>query len=204
MSAPDLPPALLRNCKVLPSRVDALQYLPKGGTIAEIGVAYGGFSLELLEQLQPTKFHAIDTFGIRPDKPLWKNTEFSESRKTHQEFFEERFESHIAAGQLVVHKGFSWDVLQSFPEEHFDYIYIDGAHSYESVVKDIEQAIRTIKREGIIQFNDYCTVFADSFQPCGVMRAVNELMLNHEYEMIYYCFQHMGYADVVVRKLPRS
>jgi hypothetical protein len=43
MIPPALPSRLVENCRVCSSREDVLQWLPKGGVIAEVGVAYGRF-----------------------------------------------------------------------------------------------------------------------------------------------------------------
>jgi predicted O-methyltransferase YrrM len=45
--------------------------------------------------------------------------------------------------------------LNNFADETFDFIYIDGAHYYENVKSDIQQAKRLIKKCGIISGDDY-------------------------------------------------
>lgn len=71
MRAQELPAELLENCKIYPNRQAVLPYLPKGGIIAEIGVAYGDFSEILIKELQPSKFFAIDAFLLVPGDEPW-------------------------------------------------------------------------------------------------------------------------------------
>jgi predicted O-methyltransferase YrrM len=40
-------------------------------------------------------------------------------------------------------------------EEFFDIIYIDGAHDYESVLSDANNSIKTLRKNGIIIFDDF-------------------------------------------------
>ena len=56
------------------SRVDLLQFLPKGGVVAEIGVAEGGFSKKILNATSPQTLHLIDPweFQDRDDRNTGK------------------------------------------------------------------------------------------------------------------------------------
>jgi hypothetical protein len=221
MRSPDLPPELLKNCKVFPDRIQVLSALPKGGVIAEVGVALGDYSRILIDVLKPEKFYAFDNFIIgaenenREDlkvriKGLRERVkgahalfleELLDSGKSHPEYYQSRFYSEIKSGVLEICKGLSWDMLKEFPDEYFDYIYVDADHKYESVMKDIEQVKQKMKKRGIIQFNDYCTFFpSEGLALSGVQRAVNEFMLEENYEMLYLCMESMGYYDVVVRR----
>jgi hypothetical protein len=68
------------------------------------------------------------------------------------------------------------------PLPKYDFVFIDGDHSYESVVADIDKAIRVLKPGGTIAFHDYRThlnEFAgDNAFDEGVTQAVNELISN--------------------------
>lgn len=59
----------------------------------------------------------------------------------------------------------------SLPESHFDLVFIDGAHDYESVRRDIEKSIASLKPGGLLVFHDY----ASGIDP-GVTRAVDEFV----------------------------
>ena len=200
MIPPQLPQHLFENSRVCASREDVLSLLPKGGVIAEVGVAYGNFSALLLEIIQPEKFIAIDSFAFTEDNEPWKQTILKDSKLSHIHYYKKRFEKEIAAGQAEVKKGLSWDGLARLPDKSLDYIYLDAGHTYEEVVKDIQQVKRVIKDTGIIQFNDYTLFDAFAFVPYGVPKAVHEFILEENYEVLYLCLHRQFFCDLVVRK----
>lgn len=195
-----LPQSLFENSKVFASREDVLHALPKGGTVAEVGVAYGNFSSLLLEIMQPEKFIAIDSFAITKENEPWKQTILRDSKLSHLDFYKTKFEKEIATGKMEVSKGLSWDCLAQLPDQSLDYIYLDAGHAYEEVVKDIQQAKKKIKTTGIIQFNDYTLFDAFAFVPYGVPKAVHEFMIEENYELLYLCLHRQFFFDLVVRK----
>ena len=60
---------------------------------------------------------------------------------------------------------------QVFPDNHFDFIYIDGDHEYESVYTDIKLYLPKLKATGIFAGHDYSRT---SKKP-GVIKAVHEI-----------------------------
>ncbi len=190
--SPVLPNTLLSNCNVVPSRDAILPYIPKGGVMTEIGVASGGFTRKILDQLKPEKLFAIDLFDY---------AESTTSSESHEELFKRKFDKEIASKQLELRKGYSWDELSKFPDAYFDYIYLDADHRYQAVVKDLEEIAKKIKPAGIIQFNDYTTFNPIALMTFGVQRAVNEFMLKHNYEMIHYALEPNNFCDVAIKKI---
>ena len=166
----------------------------------EVGVAYGIFSTLLLERLQPEKFIAIDSFAITADSEPWQQSFLKESKMTHLEYYHHKFQKQIEKGQVELHPGLSWEMLARMPDKSVDYLYLDAGHSYEEVVKDIEQVRRIMKDDGIIQFNDYTLFDCFAFIPYGVPKAVHEFMLKENYEMLFLCLHRQFFCDVVVRK----
>jgi hypothetical protein len=200
MMPEQLPAHLFENSRVCNSREHVLQMLPKGGVIAEVGVAYGNFSALLLEWLAPQKFIAIDSFAFTAGDEPWKQTILKESNLSHVNYYEKRFGREIKNGVVEIHKGLSWEMLEKLPDKSLDYLYLDAGHSYDEVKKDISQAKKKIKDTGIIQFNDYTLFDAFAFIPYGVPKAVHEFMLAENYEMLFLCLHQQFFCDVVVRK----
>lgn len=58
----------------------------------------------------------------------------------------------------------------------FDYIYIDGDHDYQPVVKDLEAAHKKLEKGGVIVCDDYGN-------PCGVKQAVDEFCEKYGYSL---------------------
>ncbi|MBS1607740.1 MAG: class I SAM-dependent methyltransferase [Bacteroidetes bacterium] len=195
-----LPQHLFENSRVCASREDVLPLLPKGGIIAEVGVAYGNFSALLLEILQPEKFIAIDSYAFTTDNEPWKQTILKESKLSHLEYYKDRFKNEIIAGKVEVHQGLSWDCLAKLPDRSLDYVYLDAGHTYDEVVKDILQLKKKIKDTAIIQFNDYTLFDAFAFVPYGVPKAIHEFITEENLEVLYLCLHRQFFCDLVVRK----
>lgn len=191
-----LPNEVLTNCRVLSTREDVLKLLPKQMVVAEIGVAYGEFSRQIIDNTNPIKFYAIDYF--KGDE-FWGRNTFSENKLSHIDYIKQQFKVEIDKGIFHIEQGLSWDVLNNFEDNFFDYVYLDAGHDYESVKKDIHVLLKKIKNGGIIQFNDYLLYDWVSNLPYGVVRAVDELLQNKQHEVLYYCLNTAGFNDIVVR-----
>lgn len=168
------------NCRVYSSRHRAIEGLPKGGVVAEVGTQTGRFANEIYSAARPDKLHLFDLSLEWFDKSLLVEP--------------------IRTGKVEIHLGDSSAELSKFPAHHFDWLYIDGNHSYAGVKRDIVEAIRTVKRDGILVFNDY-TIWSP-FEVCnyGVLKAVNELVNTHEWEFAYLALHPWGYHDVALRR----
>lgn len=191
----------VENCRVLANREALLKYLPRGGKVAEVGVALGDFSDAILRTVNPAQFYAIDLFGLHKCPFVWgrKSQEVFEGQ-THEEWYRDRFRPQIDQGCFSVLKGVSWEVLAGFPDLFFDVMYLDAAHDYESVKKDAAVATRKIKREGALIFNDYIRYDHVEHTFYGVVHVVNELCVSEGYEIAYLALQPDMYCDVLLRQ----
>jgi hypothetical protein len=183
---PPIPPMLedrhLKNCRIVASRKKIIQNMPQGGTIAEVGVLNGDFSQILIEECCPTRLHLID-LDLR-------------THKIHQ-----RFAEQIKSGKVDLHEGMSWQILENFKNQYFDFIYIDANHSYAGVKKDILAAKQKIRHDGFLVFNDYTYWSPVECIPYGVIRAVNELCLEEEWQLIFFSLHPYMYCDVAIRRM---
>jgi len=197
----ELPAHLLANARVCTNRYEVLKHLPLGGTIVEIGVAYGDFTKPLLDTLKPDSFIAIDNFGISPDDEPWGRTLLRDSHCSHFEYYSRQFGDYIKAGKMTIKNGLSWEMLEQLPDHSIDYIYVDADHSYESVSKEINALKSKMKPQGIIQFNDYTYFDQNALIPYGVPKAVHEFMIAENYELLFLCLHPQGFYDVVLKKM---
>ena len=181
--APALTERHVRNCRVFAGREEMLALVPTGAVCAEVGTETGYFSAQILERTRPSALHLVDL-----DLSKIRYEEFSIQRA-------------IDSGVVRLHQGDSSEVLQRFEDGSFDWLYVDGDHSYEGVVRDIEQVERVVKPDGLIVFNDYTQYSPLERLPYGVMKAVNELCLRSAYELVGLALHGMGYFDVAVRKI---
>jgi len=179
-----LPPDRIKNCVVLADRETMLRTLPQGGIVAEVGTLHGAFAKKIWEIVNPDEFHIFD-----------------ESLDT---FDRRHFNRAIDSGRVVLHEGDSAPELAKILTTHagrFDWIYIDGDHSYGGVQKDIQQAKQLIKPDGLLIFDDYTVYSPLERMQYGVMRAVNDLILDDGFEMVAFALSTLDYHNVVVRRI---
>lgn len=172
----------LKECTVLRNRKIACKFIPKNSIVAEVGVAFGEFSTVILNNCSPIKFYAIDMFSDKT-KGFWGGNQFESENTTHFEWYKRKFKNYINKNVLEMRKGISWECLDTFSDNYFDYVYVDAAHDYESVKKDIQILKRVVKNKGIIQFNDYVHI-----DWSGVIPAVHELIRDTDSKVLFYCY----------------
>jgi hypothetical protein len=191
----------LASAQLFANRFDMIvalkERLPANPTVCEVGVALGDFSEFLLNTLRPKDFIGMDLFGLHELGELWgRPTREIFHGKTHAEFFQNRFSSQ----SVRVMEGDSVAALASLPDQSLDLIYIDGDHSYEGVKADTDQAIRKVKPDGLLIFNDY--IMYDHLQngAYGVVQAVNELVDETDWRIIGFALQHRMFCDIALQR----
>lgn len=184
-----------RNAKLLNDRYHLLQHLPENSIGAEIGVLGGDWSMHILAQVKPAKLHLIDTFYSDDYAHLKRFT-----KKNHETFITEKFASY--GDQVKLLRGYSWNCLATFPDQYFDWLYIDAAHDYQSVKKDLEQAFLKIKPDGIIIMNDYIMYDHITKEDYGVVQATNEFINEHNFEILYLALHPQMFCDILIKRIP--
>jgi predicted O-methyltransferase YrrM len=180
-SAQPLKEIHVNKCKLISARENLLHYLPKNGVVAEVGTQTGYFARKIIDTTQPATLHTIDI--------NWSV------------FEREKFLQEIENGVMQIYEGDSVAILSQFPDEHFDWIYIDADHSYNGVSRDIQCASQKVKPNGILVFNDYTSWSPLEAYPYGVSRAVNEFCLTQGWEFIFLALSTNGYHDVAIKKI---
>ena len=105
-------------------------------------------------------------------------------------------------------EGDSVEVMNTFEDNYFDWVYIDTDHSYELTKKELEVCSRKVKDDGYIALHDYIwydyfnSILDDSDIYFGVVKAVNEFILSREdYEVKYLTLESGMYNTIVIRKI---
>ena len=190
---------MVEGAKLFANRYELIKglNLKRNGIITEIGVALGDFSDFLIKTLEPKKFIAMDLFDMHnypvhwgtPQEILFKN-------KTHYDFYFERFKNYNSKVQLE--RGLSYECLSKMPDSFFDLIYIDANHSYNEVLQEALVALKKIKPDGIIIFNDY--IMYDHFLKCdyGVVQVANEILIDHNWKVIGFAFERNMFCDIAI------
>ncbi|MGJ8640385.1 MAG: class I SAM-dependent methyltransferase [Opitutaceae bacterium] len=195
----------ISRAKLLLDRNALLQALPKHAIVAEIGVAVGSFSEVILNITEPKKLHLID---------LWKRDTSAHSKgisewigllarsaDTAYEAIKKRFSKEISADTVHLNRGYSWEVLETFDDDYFDWVYLDAGHDFESVRKDLSILKKKIKPEGIIAGHDY-TRWGRFGLRFGVVEAVNQFCVENDFEIIYLTSESRTNISYAIRKLP--
>jgi SAM-dependent methyltransferase len=176
---PTLPPDRLDGCVLLSHRDEILKRLPKGGICAEVGTQEGLFAEKMVAQVQPERLHLFDI----DDAPL-------RARSTDL----------LTRPNVTLHVGDSSRLLSGFPDDHFDWIYVDGDHSYEGVSRDIRVARNKVKPGGLLIFNDFTLWSPAECIDYGVPYAVCELSVAHGFTFVYFALHPHLYNDVALRR----
>ena len=158
----------------LSSREEMLDILPKNGTVAEIGVSNGPFSEVILQMSNPEKLYLIDCWEIQPIKT------YPEGGAWYAGVYQAVVNKFAGNKKVKIVKDFSVNAAKTFPDHSFDWVFIDANHTYEAVRADLEAWLPKIKKGGYLCGHDYC-----HYAYYGVIRAVNEFLIEHGLSMLY-------------------
>jgi hypothetical protein len=153
-----------------------LVYLPSGGIIAEVGVAEGDFSAKILEHCRPQTLHLIDLWAFQDDAQYKRdlNNVADAEQEARYRAVCARFGSESAAGNVKIYRGDSAITAAAFPDKTFDFVYIDGNHTYDGVRRDLEAYYPKVKDDGFICGHDFSNHESARELGFDVVRAVSD------------------------------
>ena len=157
-------------------RVQLLAAMPSGLRWAEIGVARGNFSAQILEHAAPAKLVLVDLWHQQPvdvydDKANVDNV----MQEKIYNYVLSRFADARADGRVCVQRISSTEALRAMPPASLDCIYLDANHAYGATLCDLQLAHRVVGDGGLILGHDYCGG-DDAGCVFGVMAAVSEFL----------------------------
>jgi predicted O-methyltransferase YrrM len=128
--------------------IDYVNQRTKVEKMVEIG-SYQGESTTLFAlKFNPKELYAVDPFVNGYD-------EFDGSSTGDFTNVVHNFNLRISQYQCINHiKDFSYAVLDKFEDNSLDFVYVDGDHTYEGVVRDIKMYLPKIKVGGFIAGHD--------------------------------------------------
>lgn len=147
------------------------------GRVAEIGCLCGRSAV-----LMSYVARSVSTFDIFDNYDLIEDEKQREHYKDLVNIFPHDYENIKKrleeSGKIKVYCGTSETLIGLAKETGlFDFIFIDGDHSYNGVKKDFENALKVIKPDGIIAFHD-SNVHEEGM---GVWQLMDELKKDNRY-----------------------
>ena len=144
---------------------------------AEIGVWKGEFSARIRRRTAPRELHLSDPWRFLPEYPeRLYGGRAAGSQRDMDRIFEDVQARFGNVPDVIVHRGRSADVLPTFDDDHFDWVYIDGNHSYAFVLADLEMCLAKTKPGGVIAGDDYLSGAREGYP---VRRAVLDFVERH-------------------------
>src|SRR5262245_11609661 len=126
-----------------PRKWRLLQDLPTRAVCAEIGVYKGDLSRDILKFAKPRELHLIDG---------WWTVEGDRYQQPWYELVGQQADTHAAYAEVealarehpvcTVHVGDDLEILPSFADRYFDWVYLDSSHEYEHTVKELELLVQ--------------------------------------------------------------
>jgi SAM-dependent methyltransferase len=164
-----------------------LHFLPKGGTVAEVGVFAGAYSIKIAQTCNPAKLFLIDKWDFAD--PNYKGPTPSPAQRHADAVFagvQRDFGARIAAGQVQMVRADSLAAAAQFQPATFDWVYIDCDHRYPAVLADLEAYARVLKPDGLLLGHDF---EERTFEPAargnfGVTDAVRDFIRTSGFEML--------------------
>lgn len=135
---------------LLPIIVQSANQLKRNVVGLEIGVCRGENIVYFLENTDKIeKIICIDPYLPYDD---WNGQITKEDVERSYQITLENFLPH--KNRIELHKDTSDKCVSKFYDEHFDYIFIDGDHSYKGVFEDMSNYYSKLKQGGIFSGHD--------------------------------------------------
>lgn len=180
------------------------QILPKNPVCVEIGVHKGEFSKMILSELQPEKLFLIDPWEIGYDKNDKQTYDSglptAYSTENDFKFVFNQFYDEIRKNKVVMRADYSYNIVNDFPNNYFDFVYIDSCHLYNAVKADLNMFLPKLKENGLLCGHDYFKGVIEHGLIFGVVEAVDEFCIEKNFEMIILNNLH-GNFDWTLKKI---
>ena len=160
-----------------------LRGLPKNAVCAEIGVWKGDFAQRILAVTQPRDLHLIDPWLYMPTftRRFYGGLE-AKSQSDMERVYQGVVQRFQGLRNVHLHRATSAAAAATFDDAHFDWVYIDGDHSYDQVLHDLCAWVPKTKAGGLVAGDDVHWPGEDGTKP--VRRAVQDFLTRHRVDEI--------------------
>lgn len=151
-------------------RHEILHLVKENGIGIELGVAQGEFAERILKQERLSEFYGVDKYDDHHNEKEYLNT----------------LKRLMKYKNYTLHRMTFDDALQLFPDEYFDFIYIDGyAHTGQENGQTLYKWYNKCKSGGVFSGDDYC----DSYKK--TVKAVDSFCSYYNLELkLIKCFEN--------------
>ena len=181
--------SVLRAEALVPHRVRQraflLGHIPEDSTGVEIGVFTGLFSALLAKCPKISRVTFVDpwwkAFGEHyPDWGGYTDRGRLETRRAHE--LARRRITRPGLRDRVVEVAFSYEWLESQPDESLDWAYLDSTHTYDGTKRELALLDRKIRRDGILLGDDW--QMDRNHRHHGVALAICEFLRTSDFEPV--------------------
>lgn len=139
--------------KQISNRKELLELVQKGGIVAEVGSFRGDYAATIVSVAQPLELWLIDPWtGYNQITAEDGVTVYTEPNLA-ETFLRLHFRYDPRTVKLA--RGRGEELLDFFPDNYFDAIYVDAVHTTEAVKQDLDFANRKVRSGGFIFGHDW-------------------------------------------------
>ena len=150
--------------------------------MCEVGVRFG-YNLERLLSARPEILVGVDHW-FPSENPAENDTDLP--RKRLDDIYKNTFKKFVDAPPVKLFRGFSTNAAEMFPNNYFDYVYLDADHSFSGCFRDISAWWGKVKPWGILAGHDYCERTAANGTPFGVIKAVSTFRKKYDFPDMWF------------------
>ena len=179
-----------------------IMYLVEKGTVgAEIGVWKANTSANFVKR-GVKELHLVDAWSVEVYKEgtgetgewgsyenylqRYKQVTGGANEEQFKAYYDKTYKDVVRRFKQMphvhVHRMPSDDWFAKQEDNILDWIYLDGNHSYAGVLRDLYNALRVVKKGGVILGDDYAWPFQKHGKP-GVTAAVDQFILETGLEL---------------------
>jgi predicted O-methyltransferase YrrM len=145
-------------------------------TGVEVGTDQGEYAEDIILRMPEVKLTTID-----PWTPFTEGDEVLDAEK-----IEERYrtaETRLSPyPNCTILRMTSMEAVRLFPDNFFDFVFIDGNHTFDHVYEDIFEWTKKVKPGGVVAGHDYVR---DVERDYGVIEAVNDYVNNFSIDPLF-------------------
>lgn len=157
-------------------REQLLELMPANSICAELGVGKGNFSSIILEIAKPKLHYCVDLWG--PIATNVQGTYYTDQETWDQRYSEiqEKFKSY----NVKFVRDMTYNITNYVDKNIFDWVYVDGDHTYDGCMKDLQAVKSLVKDDGMILGHDYRPAWRKR-PDWGVVESVNDFVEENNY-----------------------